>query len=638
MPYWPSYDSVTPNARAAFLQWMGDGRRDPRYGIGHVFLFFYGLEHRLFVEDARAEAPVLIAEVERLLSIYGQNNSFRHYAVEFLFAARLFAGIGTIATPSFRDRDGSPEISSAVRLHMGRLLASNETLGADDAFLWATAVPNIYLRTPAIRCGEEFKALWRVRFAEKYPDGLRVRVPKKRLQLRYRAASGAFEVPLLGEDREYPDIGAVSGPVELFKKLVQSCTDELDAYSRFVGRNPDNKSTIQAALLLPPALHGVLAEDPIAAVRCRMSEVMGTRATASMQMRKILEIVGFEVPKDGGRLQPAVADQLSSILDLIDYAVEPDRRYGAGTPQPNDEIFIFSAERGGPVDPYRDAYRAARVRVEVAILAAAADGQPSVEELETVMAQIRDTEGLSKIEIARLLAYSVTLFKSPPKQDRIVRRLAERPEADREAIARAAIGVVGANGHVGAREVRFLEKLSKTLKVPKENVYDELHRSAAAADEPVTIMPATWTAGVPIPKRLKAPDQSIRIDAGKLARVKKDTQAVSALLSKIFADDERAGDQGGKSGNGGAAATASPFSGLDTAHAELVEALELRGDVSRREFEERAGALKLLPDGAIETINEWSFEHFDEPLLEDGDRVIIAAHLRGRLSELRTAS
>jgi hypothetical protein len=29
---------------------MQDGRRDPRCGIGHVFLFFYGLEHRLFKE------------------------------------------------------------------------------------------------------------------------------------------------------------------------------------------------------------------------------------------------------------------------------------------------------------------------------------------------------------------------------------------------------------------------------------------------------------------------------------------------------------------------------------------------------------------------------------------------------------
>lgn len=34
MPYWPSYEAIRPDARRAFLQWMQDGRRDPRCGIG----------------------------------------------------------------------------------------------------------------------------------------------------------------------------------------------------------------------------------------------------------------------------------------------------------------------------------------------------------------------------------------------------------------------------------------------------------------------------------------------------------------------------------------------------------------------------------------------------------------------------
>jgi TerB N-terminal domain len=42
MSYWPSYASITPNARRAFLAWMGDGRKDSTYNIGYVFLFFLG--------------------------------------------------------------------------------------------------------------------------------------------------------------------------------------------------------------------------------------------------------------------------------------------------------------------------------------------------------------------------------------------------------------------------------------------------------------------------------------------------------------------------------------------------------------------------------------------------------------------
>lgn len=76
MDYWPSYSSIAPECRAAYLLWLLDGRRAPGAYIGYVFLYFYGLERRLLVDSqqspaARAEHPALVREVERLLRIYG---------------------------------------------------------------------------------------------------------------------------------------------------------------------------------------------------------------------------------------------------------------------------------------------------------------------------------------------------------------------------------------------------------------------------------------------------------------------------------------------------------------------------------------------------------------------------------------
>jgi hypothetical protein len=45
--------------------------------------------------------------------------------------------------------------------------------------------------------------------------------------------------------------------------------------------------------------------------------------------------------------------------------------------------------------------------------------------------------------------------------------------------------------------------------------------------------------------------------------------------------------------------------------------------------------MKLLAEGALERINDWSFDRFDEPLLEDGNEIVMAPHLRPRLAELR---
>jgi hypothetical protein len=46
----------------------------------------------------------------------------------------------------------------------------------------------------------------------------------------------------------------------------------------------------------------------------------------------------------------------------------------------------------------------------------------------------------------------------------------------------------------------------------------------------------------------------------------------------------------------------------------------------------------LLPDGAIERINDWSFDRFDEALIEDGDEVTVAPHMRDRIAEIREST
>ncbi|HEX7681692.1 MAG TPA: TerB N-terminal domain-containing protein, partial [Thermoanaerobaculia bacterium] len=73
--YSPSYERLTPPVRAAFLNWLASGRKDPAAPIGFVFLFFYGLERRAFEYLAgkgsdTAECVAFARELERLLSIY----------------------------------------------------------------------------------------------------------------------------------------------------------------------------------------------------------------------------------------------------------------------------------------------------------------------------------------------------------------------------------------------------------------------------------------------------------------------------------------------------------------------------------------------------------------------------------------
>src|SRR5690606_23253050 len=82
LDYWPSYEGLSPSSRKAYLDWLASDRSDPETPIGYVFLYFYGLERRLMLESNGLDRDAVIAEVERLISVYGSNNSFRRYCAE----------------------------------------------------------------------------------------------------------------------------------------------------------------------------------------------------------------------------------------------------------------------------------------------------------------------------------------------------------------------------------------------------------------------------------------------------------------------------------------------------------------------------------------------------------------------------
>lgn len=246
--YWPNYSELQPVARRAYLEWLAGGRCDPNIPIGYVFIYFYGLEKRLIAEKAKDDAPAILAEARRLLALYGEQPSFNRYCTALIEAGEVIFESPPPPKASLDLRYGW-EIPIAVRMHLGRKVRDGAPLDAEDALCWALSHPQLSTRTPVSRCFEEFRALWEHRFAEKFPGGLKVREPKARLQLQYRSASSEFSAHAAVDDM--PDIGAIAGPIAKFDALLSGCADELDPLSRFLGRNPDERTSILAAALCP---------------------------------------------------------------------------------------------------------------------------------------------------------------------------------------------------------------------------------------------------------------------------------------------------------------------------------------------------------------------------------------------------
>jgi hypothetical protein len=205
-----------------------------------------------------------------------------------------------------------------------------------------------------------------------------------------------------------------------------------------------------------------------------------------------------------------------------------------------------------------------------------------------------------------------------------LKRAAALPEAERRVIAAAAVSAILADGTASPREVAFLERVHRSLGLPVEAVHTALHQGAAPRPRPTVAMPAAAL--------VAGPDPVLALDAARMERIRQETTAVSALLSDIFSDDDEETPV--------AAAASEPlerpaFEGLDAAHGRLLLALLAAGRLGAEDFEREAKAVRLMAEGAAETINDWGFDRFGEPVIElDDGGAVVPDHL---LDDLRKA-
>ena len=146
MGYWPSYSEMIPASRAAYLDWLAQGRPGGAY-VGYVFLFFYGIERRILYDTDRsnisnAETGALIAEVQRLLKLYRENKSFSGYASEFLSfvnCLRADRDLSQLQPPLVRQ---GWELPLELKLGLGSIVAAGDPLPAS----WGTVLAQVESR------------------------------------------------------------------------------------------------------------------------------------------------------------------------------------------------------------------------------------------------------------------------------------------------------------------------------------------------------------------------------------------------------------------------------------------------------------------------------------------------------------
>ena len=606
--YWPSYSTIDPRARATYLDWLADGRSGTGFDAGYVFLYFYGLERRVFVDNAEAwERGDIIAEVRRLLDTYGDNNSIRRYLEAFIDAARLLDD-GFEPRPVFR-QDGHG-IPTEVLIGLGRMAARGEPLDADWLLSWYVCHPDTNLRTPARRAFREFKEYFGYLFEDEFPDGLKLRNPKRTLKLTYHASSGSFKADLSDYLDDVPDVTSLKSPLVTARAIARLAYSGLDKYSRFLGRNPDGRGTIEAHALLPEGIWSLFPcpekEDLRQWVASRINAGGMTPVEDVME-----QLEGSRPAKIGKRQLIDLADALAR----LGIGMAPDPRFALRQPKLGEPVMLFELPEGIlAIDSPTEAYRRAILKLAVGSFIAHSDGRIDSAEQDHMAARIDANRSVIEAERARLHANLAWMIAVPPDLNMLRNQFRDTSESVRRALGQLAAATAGSDGIVSREEIRSLEKLYSSLGLDRDLVYTDLH-SLTSSSEPVIVRPgiqATDEFAIPLPPE-EAPPGGVELDEERISSVMSDTVRVSQVLGQVFADDE---DAEGEDDENIVPGEEDRFDGLDPAHRAVASVLMTRQEWTEEEVASLASEHQLMVAGMIETINEWAYEKFGDALVE----------------------
>ena len=613
--YYPSYEGLKPNQRAAFLAFLDSDRKNPKIPSYCLWLLYYNIEHRLLTGDP----AVVAAEVERHLAAIRalQAIAIRTSSSMESYGDGLVAWVcHTFPAQTARVESAAPkppirQWNEAFNRNLGRMIARGGPLPPDWAFQCA------YLRHPKASnltwspVIPEMRALFSRAYRASYPEGYAPKPAATRIRLEYRPAARAGDYHRTAQT-QWPDMSRVDVP---FRPLVALLEQTLTALEPL--RKARRSSTVNVM--------GELAVYPLSLAKVRPPEQLAGLSTAVQAHLQATPNRGFPLSQVFEVLQLPSPEKLTKkdllaaarVMALLGYGMEPDPRFSGGVS--TGKAWLFKVEEPAADTP-TPAFAAALIMVQSLMGVAMAGGGVAEVERESILQHLASQFALTPDENARLHAISHWLEEQPKGLGRVESKLKLLPTKDREALASALVQIANADGHVDAGEVRLLERLYQTLEIDPKRLHADLHH-AAVGGKPSAVAAAHTTPNKPVPALL---------DADAIARKLEESARIQSVLAGIFETDQtivisdtppdNEGDPREDEFDTDAPPDSGEITGLPTAVGKLlIRAFPTPEPCDRTQWDGLCSELGLMPEGALEEINAWAIERFGDPLLEDAD-------------------
>ncbi len=634
--YWPSYSRLSPEARASYLHWLAGGRQDPDADPAFVTLFFYGLERHVLldgvkVKGSREHWPAIEAELARLHSLYGKASStLSGQLLELLQYMQLIDAPKDLylrpLPPLHRIANG--ELPHYLRLAVGQACRDRVAVPPALAFAWQKFHPLIAHRTAVRRCPHEFAELFPSQYAQMYGAGFRPANARNHLVLSYRPVSSAFDrADSYDLDFGVPDVALRTEYVHKLQFVVDQCNELLRSFSRSRVKEQGKAMTVESLLRLPANLWPDSAQEVFESLQDRTRSGFVTTHLAELTGWLAVALGAPPLSADPGK------DAWQGLMQALKaYRMLPALAQPAKTPGLVTAMVLYAwTDEPVAIEPQVQLQLDAWAFVRFA----AARERP-----DAVHAVLDDWLSLTDADVGTLMALAASgrvLLQEPPTAAALRKRVAPLSLTERHDLVKRVCVALSWEGQPGPEDIRTLEGLYKTLGLDLAQVYSDLHEASTA---PRTVRPSSAAKGT-------AAEGVLSLDLSRVGELQRDSEQVAGLLADIFALEE--GDAEPRApmaapalmpspmpalpesavsapapleeGSSDASPSKALLGDLSPALAALADALLSQRQLSRDAWEALCAAQGQMPDGALESLNEASFDLQGVPFTEGDDPI-----------------
>lgn len=636
--YWPSYERLSFKSRGAYLDWLASNRAHPSTPIGYVFIYFGGFERRIVehINDeivSDAEFIAIYEEITRLNHIYGSHSdSFNNYSAHFLEFMTLIRSL------LFEDKAQTghlppPPVTSQnlnFKMRLAKIIALQLPVPAPLAWEWLVYSNEYNFKTPAKRCENTFKNLFEILYHDAYPNGFTVAANKTRLKLSYNAANHSIVSVELTLD-DLPDPSVLRAPVKKLINIAEQCNDALDAYSRYLGKEGSSADNIAAIMLLPKSLlrnsHYPVIEKFKIWAKAVIEKDEGLTTT-----KELWAYLDEILPQTANKaLSKKQNELIINLVELAGFGIAPDQRYHQTRLRSDGYAVLFSGGHSTHCEDFEpsSSFYQVSLAMRLGAMVATINGYVDKREVDTLLTLLNQDSQLTTIEKDSLNAYLLWQLNTPANMAGLKTILADLDAQYIGFISRFIITVALANGNIEPSQIKQIEKLYQALGLDKTLVTSDIHQLTTNKKVNTGINNAPQTKD-----NSGKNSHSFSFDAELLALHESETAVAKAMLSRIFAVEDEA-EENGSSEIIDEAVTdqsntpiensdnESVLNGLDSSHSQLYQALISTEVWQREAVNELCESLNLMTNGAIETINDWAYDKVDAPVLDDDDDELV---------------